>query len=265
MSVYKLPLALMALTEVDRGNWRLDHRVPIAEAELRSGKGPVAEAWHHGEKDPSLESLLSAMLVDSDNTAGDKVEAMLTHRPGIAARLDDLGLQGIAITGPEIAREAAVACPGALTPDGGWSLYEISACPRPTADAVAAAVRKEVEAPPDNATTDALVELLGRLRDGSVLTGDSRAWLLGKLEQVRTGPGRIKAGVPAGATVAHKTGTGATVQGVTVALGDVGIVTAPSGDAIAIAVLLAGSHATVEEQEAVIARMTRAACEALLH
>jgi hypothetical protein len=58
--------------------------------------------------------------------------------------------------------------------------------------------------------------------------------------------------------VAHKTGTGQTVQGVTIAMGDVGIVTLPDGEPFAIAVLMAGARASIETQEAVIARMAKA-------
>ena len=84
------------------------------------------------------------------------------------------------------------------------------------------------------------------------------------LARARTGPARLRGRLPPDARVAHKTGTGATVQGVTIAMGDVGIVTAPGGDAFAIAVLIAGSRASEQAQEAVIARMARAAWDAFV-
>ncbi len=257
MSVFKLPLAVAALVDVDQGVLRLDQTVPISESELRHG-GPIAEAWARGEKAPTVEAMLTHMLRESDNTAGDKLVTLLGGGSKVTARLRELGLDGITIRGSEIVHEAAVTCVGALTPDGGWTLDEIAACPTPDPTALASAVRKEVESPTDSATTDAIVELLARIKQATILTGDSRAWLLSTLARTTTGPARLRAGVPSEARVAHKTGTGATVQGVTIALGDVGIVTPPSGDPFAIAVLISGSHASVESQEAVIAHMARA-------
>jgi beta-lactamase class A len=263
MSVFKLPLAVAALADVDAGKLRLDQRVRIAASELRE-RGPIVDAWKQGERQPSVELLLKSMLEESDDTAGDKLVTLLGGGAKITARLREIGLEGITIRGPEIAHDAALACVGEPVPDGGWTLEEIAACSTPAPAALAAAVRSEVEAPSDNATTDAIVDLLARLNDASILTGDSRTWLLATLARARTGPARLRGRLPPDARVAHKTGTGATVQGVTIAMGDVGIVTAPGGDAFAIAVLIAGSRASEQAQEAVIARMARAAWDAFV-
>jgi beta-lactamase class A len=263
MSVVKLPIAVAALVDVDQGVLRLDQAVPITASELRRG-GPIAEAWKRGETAPSVESMLTHMLQESDNTAGDKLVTLLGGGASITARLRKLGLDGITIRGPEIARDAALECVGAPPPDGGWTMDELAACTRPDAAALAAAVRSEVEAPPDSATTDAIVELLGRLDQATILNGDSRTWLLSKLASTRTGPARLRGGLPPDARVAHKTGTGQIALGVTIAMGDVGIVTLPNGAPFAIAVLMAGSRASVETQEAVIARMARASWDAFV-
>src|SRR5580698_2460648 len=55
MSVFKLPIAVAALVDVDQGLLRLDQAVPISASELRQG-GPIAEAWKRGETAPSVES-----------------------------------------------------------------------------------------------------------------------------------------------------------------------------------------------------------------
>jgi beta-lactamase class A len=263
MSVFKLPLAVAALADVDRGVLRLDQEVPLDRTELRAN-GPIADAWKRGLQAPTLQTMLVAMLQDSDNTAGDKVVSLLGGGARVTARLRDSGLEGITIHGPEIEREAAVACVGEHAPDEGWTLDEIAACPAPGAEALAAAIRKEVESPPDNATTDAVVDLLARLEQETILTGDSRKWLLATLAGTRTGPARLRGRLPANARVAHKTGTGPTAQGVTIAMGDVGIVTPPDGDPYAIAVLIAGSKASIDAQEALIARAARATWEAFV-
>ena len=84
---------------------------------------------------------------------------------------------------------------------------------------------------------------------------------LGWMFDTPTGPGRIKAGVPAGWRVAHKTGTGG--YGPT---NDIGLLYPPSGEPLVLAVYF---HATPEstsaQNDAVIAdatRMTLAAIDA---
>jgi beta-lactamase class A len=261
MSVFKLPLAVATLVDVDRGVLRLDQTVPITASELRRD-GPIAEAWRRGDRAPSVRSMLIGMLRESDSTAGDKLVTLLGGGAKITARLRNLGLEGITIRGPEIARDAALACVNEPPPDGGWTLDEIAACSAPDPAALAAAVRHEVESPPDSATTDGIVELLARLDQATILTGDSRTWLLSTLAETRTGPNRLRGRLPPDARVAHKTGTGATAQGVTIAMGDVGIITPAGGDPFAIAVLIAGSRASIETQESVIARMARVSWDA---
>ncbi|MDQ8030093.1 MAG: class A beta-lactamase [Brevundimonas sp.] len=76
-----------------------------------------------------------------------------------------------------------------------------------------------------------------------------------------TGPNRIKAGVPAGWTVAHKTGTGG--YGPT---NDIGVLTPPSGAPVVMAIYYHADRSSSSEQnEAVIAEATRIALKALGH
>lgn len=85
------------------------------------------------------------------------------------------------------------------------------------------------------------------------LSAESRAMLLGWMFASPTGADRLKAGVPAGWRVAHKTGTGG--YGPT---NDIGILYPPSGDPVIVA---AYYHATPETSDAqnaaVIAEATR--------
>jgi hypothetical protein len=68
--------------------------------------------------------------------------------------------------------------------------------------------------------------------------------------------------LPKGTPVARKTGTGGTWRGVTVAINDVGVMRLPSGDDVALAVLIAEPRGPVERAERVIARAARAVFDA---
>ena len=81
------------------------------------------------------------------------------------------------------------------------------------------------------------------------------------MTETTTGPKRIKGLLPDGTVVAHKTGTSSTVNGMTAATNDVGLVTLPRGQHLAIAVFVSDSTADSAIREEVIAKVTRAAWE----
>ena len=68
----------------------------------------------------------------------------------------------------------------------------------------------------------------------------------------------LAAGLRAGWTIGHKTGTSGTRGGITVATNDVGILTAPDGTCISIAVLISDSPAPSEARAKLMADLTRA-------
>ncbi|WAC59307.1 class A beta-lactamase [Brevundimonas sp. SL130] len=91
------------------------------------------------------------------------------------------------------------------------------------------------------------------------LTPENDALLNGWLTATTTGPNRIKAGVPEGWTVAHKTGTGANGTA-----NDVAMLTPLSGAPVIVAAYFSGAtEATDDQRDAVIAEATRRALKAL--
>ncbi len=81
----------------------------------------------------------------------------------------------------------------------------------------------------DSATPNAMVRFLKTLDTGQVLTPGSRLVLLDMMSRCVTGKNRMRALLPAGTRVEHKTGT---LDGLT---DDVGIITLPDGRRIAVA------------------------------
>lgn len=87
------------------------------------------------------------------------------------------------------------------------------------------------------------------------LNGENKTRLLHWMTETPTGPGRIRAGAPAGWTVAHKTGTGG--YGPT---NDIGVLFPPTGAPVIVAVYNHATRASSgEANEAVIAEATRLA------
>ena len=99
------------------------------------------------------------------------------------------------------------------------------------------------------------------LSDSSPLTQDSRRLLLRWMVDTPTGQDRMKAGVPAGWTVAHKTGTGGYGPA-----NDIGILYPPQGEPIVVAAYFHGSaQSTPKQREDAIAEATRQMLVALGH
>ena len=104
----------------------------------------------------------------------------------------------------------------------------------------------------------AMTEMLERLASGRLLSPSSTKRLLEILSQTTTFPDRLKAGVPDGWTIGHKTGTSGTWRGVTAATNDVGILTGPKGESISIAVFIAESRASDKDRAKLMADIARA-------
>jgi beta-lactamase class A len=257
MSVFKLPLALVTLAAVDEGRRTMSEPVPLSPEEIRPTISPVAEAWAKGEKAPPLETILRTAIQDSDNTSGDKLVTLNGGGPAITARLRAMGIEGVDVAEQEVEIHGRIGCAGTTAPRGGWIPAALGACKDPGAEAQLAAARREVDASPNGATSDALVAMLARLDRGEVLSTRSRTWLTATLEGARTGTGRIKGRLPAGTRVGHKTGTGETIEGLNVATNDVGIVYLPDGSRLALAVLTSGVRGTDAARDAVIAGIAR--------
>ncbi len=105
--------------------------------------------------------------------------------------------------------------------------------------------------PRDHATPLAMLQLLLAIDDGTAMSPESSAFLLGVMSRTRTGPARLKGLLPKGTPVAHKTGlTGGVVN-------DVGYITLPDGRRFAIAVFTNSSETSMSDRERAIAEIAR--------
>jgi beta-lactamase class A len=77
-----------------------------------------------------------------------------------------------------------------------------------------------------------------------------------------TGAHRIRAGLPEGVIVMHKTGTSGVKDGVASATNDIALITLPDGRRLALAVFVTDSRADETTREGVIARIAKAAYSA---
>lgn len=109
------------------------------------------------------------------------------------------------------------------------------------------------------ATPDAMAGLLRDLQKGKGLSASSRCLLLGLMTTSKTGTDRIKGLLPKGTVVAHKTGSSGTVNGLTRATNDAGLVTLPDGRHLAIVVFVSDTRVDETTRDTVIAKIARGA------
>ena len=111
---------------------------------------------------------------------------------------------------------------------------------------------KYVSDPMDGATPAAIARSLARLKRGELLSAQSTRYLINIMESTETGRARLKAGVPAGWKLAHKTGTGQDLRSRTAGFNDVGIMVAPDGTSYAVAVMIADTTAPIPARQKLI-------------
>ena len=86
----------------------------------------------------------------------------------------------------------------------------------------------------DSSTPQAMVDLLRRIYRAELITPESRNYLMRLMARCETGKNRMRALLPAGTPVEHKTGT---LNGYT---SDVGFITLPNGHRVAVAFFARG-------------------------
>ncbi|MFN7764596.1 MAG: serine hydrolase [Armatimonadota bacterium] len=104
----------------------------------------------------------------------------------------------------------------------------------------------------------AMAKLLQKAAERAAVFPTSTRYLLGVMERTATGPERLKAGVPAGWTLGHKTGTSSTHRGVAGATNDVGIARNKAGEWVILVALLRESTLAPRDRDRILADVARA-------
>jgi beta-lactamase class A len=262
-SVWKLPLAIGVLDAVDRGAWKLDERVFVTTKDLSVYVQPMAKLVGPSGFETTIDDLLRRAIVDSDNAAADILLARLGGPTALQLALSRHAVLGIRIARDEKHLQSDINGlewrPEYVDPAEYGKA--VAAVPEATRDQAFQAYLKDQR---DTATPRAMTELLERISNADPPIGLSRS-SLGRLWQflneTRSFPDRLKAGVPDGLTIGHKTGTSGDWRGVTAATNDVGIIVGRVGDrfaVISIAVFIAESRAPEKDRAELMANIAKA-------
>ena len=223
-SVYKLPIGMAVLKEVDAGKLTLDQKIRVEKSDfVRQGMNSPLRDKNPNGTEASVEELLRLSVSESDGTASDVLFRLAGGAEAVSNFLNEIGVTEVIVADPEkiIGRDWETQYRNWASPNGA-------------------------------------ISLLRALHERRGLSESSRALMLKLLIEATTGPRRLKGLLPKGTLVAHKTGTSGTRNGVTAATNDIGIINLPNGKHLAIAVFVSDAAADEATRERVIAEIAKA-------
>lgn len=261
-SVSKLWVAMTVLDQVDRGKLKLDQIVRITRDDLTLFYQPIrARVLANGEINETVLSLLEQSVTTSDCTANDSLLRTVGGPEAVREFIARKGLGKIRFGPGERKLQSGIA---------GMEWQQDYAIGRNFETARAklsyeqrkAALDRYLADPVDGASPLAIVDALGELSKGSLLSPASTRMLLALLERTSSGPNRLRAGVPADWRFGHKTGTGQQLASVSTGYNDIGIMTAPDGKRYAVAVMMGDTTSSVPQRMEMMQGVSRAVAAA---
>jgi beta-lactamase class A len=227
-SVYKLPISMAVMKQVDEGKLSLDQKVRIAKEDYvgSAAHSPIRDKNPNGAE-LTIKELVRYALSESDGTASDVLMKLAGGNGSVQSYLTDLPVNDLIVLSSE--KELS---------EDDTAQYRNYASP--------------VSA----------VALLRALYERRGLSESSQALVIKYLTESTPGAKRLKGLLPAGTVVAHKTGTSGTAKGMTAATNDIGIITLANGKHLAIAVFVSDSPADEDTREGVIAKIAKAIYDA---
>ncbi len=257
-SVMKVVAAAAAMDAVDRNQMKLEEPITVRRKDLSVYVQPIADiVAKQGQFDTTIGDIIRRAVVQSDNAAADILVARLGGPEAVQDFLNRKGLANLRIDRDErhLQSESTGLTwkPEYVDPERFAKARQ--ALSKQARDAAFEAYRKDER---DTATPEGMTLFLHALMTGRLLSPASTRHLMDVMAQTATSPERLRAGAPRGWTVAHKTGSSGTWNGITAATNDVGVLIAPDGGKIAISAFVADSKAPYKDRAAAIAAAARA-------
>lgn len=260
-SVSKFWVALTVLDAIDQGRIRFDQKVRIGREDLAVFYQPLAaRVPKDGALTLTVRELIETAITRSDNLANDSLLRTVGGPQAVRAFISKKGLGAIRFGPGERLLQAGTA---GLHWQQSYSLGRNFQAAREALpmDVRQKAMDRYLADPVDGASPLAIVRALTRLARGSLLSPESTAYMLDVMEKTRSGPRRLKGGLPADWRFGHKTGTGQDFRGLTAGYNDIGIATAPDGTRYAMVVMMADTTAPIARRMELMQNVSRSVVE----
>ncbi|MEO6542054.1 MAG: class A beta-lactamase, subclass A2 [Ferruginibacter sp.] len=226
-SVFKFHIALLMLSEIDKGKFSLDQKIKIEQKDIIPNLySPIAKKYPRGVT-LTISEILGYTVAESDNVGCDLLLRLLGGPKAVEDYFVKNNFKNISIKINEEVMQA------------NWDLqFQNWTTPKAASEVLASFYYNTKK----------------------LLSAKSHAFIWNLMKQTKTGPNRLKGRLPKGTAIAHKTGTSGTNKaGLTAAVNDIGIVFLPNGQHFFISVLVTNSTENEKTNEKIIADIARAA------
>jgi beta-lactamase class A len=224
MSVFKFHIALAVLHKVDEGKLNLKQEIFIKKKDLKEDTwSPMKEDYPEGNVNLTLDKILRYTVSHSDNNGCDILIKLVGGTKYIQKFINEQGIKDFVIKVNEDQMKT-------------WKNLYI------------------------NTTTPlATTELLEKFFKGEVLKEETTEYLYQIMVETSRGLTWMKAGLPEGTELVHRTGiSGTNDANLRVAMNDIGIVKLPNGKHFILSVYLKDITEKKEDTEKIIADITKA-------
>lgn len=226
-SVFKFPIAIAVLKQVDLGKLRLDQKIFVRDSDLRKTVSALYDKYPGGNVYISVREMLEDMITQSDNNACDLMLKSLHNALSVERFIHTLGIKDfrMRVNEAEMAEQ--------------WN--------------------KQYQ---NWATPSALVSLLQMTLEQKILSKNNNELLRKWMSETYVAPKRIRCLLPKGTIIEHRSGTsGTNAQGLSPATNDIATITLPNGRHLCIAIMLTDSYDSDTQRDAVIAKIAKAVFE----
>ncbi len=224
-SVFKFHIALVVLSEIDKGKFALNQKIQIEQKDLLPGLySPIREKYPQGAT-LTISEILEYTVSKSDNVGCDVLLRMLGGPRVVENYFEKNNFKNISI---KINEEVM---------QNNWDLqFQNWTTPKAASEVLASFY----------------------YNNKNLLSTKSHDFIWTIMKQTETGKDRLKGQLPQGIIVAHKTGwSGTNKAGITAAVNDIGIVFLPQGKHFFISVFVTNSKEDDATNEKIIADVAK--------
>ena len=227
-SVFKFPIALTILSEVDKGNLSLDQEIEIKKSELLPGLwSPIRKKYPEGIT-LTIAEIIEYTVALSDNVGCDALLRLLGKPQAVEDYFSSIGFKDFAV---KINEE---------TMQNNWELQFLNWTTPKEANKILATFYEN---------------------KNDLLSKENYDFIWNIMKGTKTGKNRLRGQLPEETIVAHKTGWSGKHKetGITAAVNNIGIVFLPNGEYFIISVFVTESEEDFDTNEKVISVISKAA------
>lgn len=224
-SVFKFPIALAVLSEIDKRNISLEQEIKITPQDLLLKTwSPIKEKFPNGTT-LTIGQILKYTISESDNIGCDILLKLIGGTDSVQKFLNTKHFTNISIRANEeqMSKDWDIQYQNWTTPTGINNLL-----------------------------------IAAYNNTNQLLSKKNYDFIWKAMRETTTGSNRLKGQLPKNTTVSHKTGTSGTDNGITAATNDIGVIALPNDQFIFISVFVANSKETPETNEKIISDIAKA-------